>query len=120
MADPRDHGEFDNHHDDGNSDGQIEVRDEERQGVAETADGVQAFCRRIVDLGFISYLDFATTFNSKASEIERQGWGATEVWLCSRGRFKKLMPLTKDVLDQIKHVVWDSNERADAMLGPMK
>jgi len=81
---------------------------------------VRAFCRRIVNLGFISYLDFTTTFDSRVPAIAKDAWGATEVWLCGENRMRARMPLTRKLLDELQQAVSASNEKADAALGPMK
>ena len=81
---------------------------------------VRAFCRRVVNLGFISYLDFTTTFDSSVPAIAKDGWGAAEVWLCGEGRLRSQMPLTRELIDELKRVVCESNEKADAAIGPMK
>ena len=81
---------------------------------------VRAFCRRVVNLGFISYLDFTTTFDSSVPAIAKDGWGAAEVWLCGEGRLRSQMPLTKELIDELLQVVCESNEKADAAIGPMK
>ncbi len=80
---------------------------------------VRAFCRRVVNLGFISYLDFTTTFDTSVPAFAKDGWGAAEVWLCGEGRLQKQMPLTRELLDELQQAVSDSNEKADAALGPM-
>lgn len=81
---------------------------------------VRAFCRRIVNLAFISYLDFSTAFDATIPAIAKDAWGAAEVWLCSKGRLRSQMPLTKDLLDELTRVVYESNEKADLALGPMR
>ena len=78
---------------------------------------VRAFCRRVVNLGFISYLDFTTTFDSRVPAIAKDGWGAAEVWLCGEGRLRSQMPLNRELVDELKRVVCESNEKADAALG---
>jgi hypothetical protein len=80
---------------------------------------VRAFCRRVVNLGFISYLDFTTTFDSSVPAIAKDAWGAAEVWLCGEGRLRSQMPLTEELLDELQQVVCESNEKADAAIGPM-
>ncbi len=80
---------------------------------------VRAYCNRLVDLGFISYLDFSTLFDPKTPELARHGWGASEVWLCSEGRLKAHNPLTREILNELQQAILKSNERADAGLGPM-
>ena len=81
---------------------------------------VRAFCRRVVNLGFISYLDFTTTFDESVPAIAKDAWGAAEVWLCGEGRLRGQVPLTEELLDELKRVVCESNGKADAALGPMK
>ena len=81
---------------------------------------VRAFCRRVVNLGFISYLDFTTTFDSTVPVIAKDAWGAAEVWLCGEGRLRKQVPLTEELLAELQEVVCESNGKADAAIGPMK
>ncbi len=81
---------------------------------------VRAFCRRVVNLGFVSYLDFTTTFDETVPAIAKDGWGAAEVWLCGEGRLRSQMPLTEELIDELKLVVRKSNEKADAAIGPMR
>jgi hypothetical protein len=81
---------------------------------------VRAFCRRIVNLAFISYLDVATTLVPDAPELVRKGWGAAEAWLCAEGRYNTGTELTMELLGEIEKAVGESNEKADALLGPME
>jgi hypothetical protein len=81
---------------------------------------VRAFCRRIVNLGFISYLDFTTFFDPEMPEEAKKAWGAAEVWLCSEGRLKLKNTLMKKLLDELEQVVRESNGRADKAVGPMR
>jgi hypothetical protein len=80
---------------------------------------IRAFCRRIVNLGFISYLDFTTIFHEGVPELAKKRWGAAEVWLCSEGRLKALNPLTEEILNEMMQAVAASNEKAEAALGPL-
>jgi hypothetical protein len=80
---------------------------------------VRAFCRRLVNLGFISYLDYSTMFTKKTPETAKKGWGAAEVYLCGEGRLRHKNELTRELLDELQRVVCGSNEKADATLGPM-
>src|ERR1017187_6764636 len=80
---------------------------------------VRAFCRRVVNLGFISYLDFTTTFDSTVPSIAKDAWGAADAWLCGEGRLRSQMPLTEELLDELRQIVCESNEKADAAIGPM-
>ena len=81
---------------------------------------VRAFCRRVVNLGFISYLDFTTTFDSSVPDIAKDAWGAAEVWLCGEVRLRKQVPLNEELLAELQEVVCESNGKADAAIGPMK
>jgi hypothetical protein len=81
---------------------------------------VRAFCRRVVNLGFISYLDFTTLFNPELPELAKQGWGAAEIWLCGEKRLGARNPLTTELLDELQQAVGESNAKADAALGPLK
>ena len=80
----------------------------------------RAFCRRVVNLDFISYLDFTTTFDSTVLAIAKDAWSAAEVWLCGEGRLRKQMPLTVELLAELQQAVGESNEKADAILGQME
>jgi hypothetical protein len=80
---------------------------------------VQVYCKRLVDLGFISYLDFSTFFNPKTPEVAKCGWGASEVWLCSQMRLKSANLLTHEILNEVKQQISESNKRADAVIGPL-
>jgi hypothetical protein len=80
---------------------------------------VRAFCRRVVNRGFISYLDFTTTFDATVPAIAKDGWCAAEVWLCGEGRLRGQMTLTRELLDELQFVVCESNEKADAAIGLM-
>jgi hypothetical protein len=81
---------------------------------------VRAFCRRLVNLGFISYLDFSTVFVPDLPPVAKKGWGAAEVWLCGEGRLEAQNPLDEQILDELKQAVMQSNAKADKALGPMK
>ena len=81
---------------------------------------VRAFCRRIVNLGLISYLDFTTFFNPEVPEEAKKAWGAAEVWLCGEGGLKRNNTLMKKLLDELEQVVTESNGRADKAVGPMR
>lgn len=80
---------------------------------------VRAFCRRVVNLGLISYLDFTTTFHDKSPELAKRGWGAAEVWLCGEGRLRLENELTPDILHELEQAVGESNDKADKVVGPM-
>jgi hypothetical protein len=80
---------------------------------------VRAFCRRLVDRGFISYLDYSTTITGPKVPEETQGlWGAAEVWFCAEGKREVLVSL--ELLKAVEKVVLESNVVADRTLGPME
>ncbi len=45
---------------------------------------VRQFCDWLVELGFISFLDFETMFSATKPNSVFAGWGASEVWLCAK------------------------------------
>src|SRR5262245_15035007 len=63
---------------------------------------VRDFCRHLVGLGFISYLDLSTIFNPATPQLAKRGWGAAEVWLCGQGQLAATNPLTKELLDELR------------------
>jgi hypothetical protein len=82
---------------------------------------VRAFCRRLVCQGFISYLDISTTLPGTICDETAGTWGAAEVYLCSEGRMKKETVIdVPEFLDELMKVVLESNEKCDALIGPMK
>jgi len=80
----------------------------------------RAFCRRLVSLGFISYLDFSTLFAQDLPEPAKAGWGAAEVWLCGEGRLKAKNTLNKVVLAELERAVMVSNAIAEKALGSLE
>lgn len=78
---------------------------------------VIAFCRRLVNQGFISYLDFSTTADVVKENGMSLAWGALEVWLCSIRKMSKHVEITKYHLDKFEKVLGKSNEKADSVCG---
>lgn len=86
---------------------------------------VRAFCRRLMTLGFASYLEGATTLAGSAPDSLRQAWGAFEVWMTAEGRFgpnlaKRMnrdRKYAKTVLDEWKAMLGQQNQVADARFG---
>ena len=93
----------------------IDGFDDDRRELGDIPE-VRAFCRRLVTQGFISYLDFTTTL--PPCEGGLTGWGACEVLLCSEGRMKNGMEITRKDLEHFRDEVLASNARADALVGP--
>ncbi len=80
---------------------------------------VQAFCRRLVDLGFISFLDPIVGLNSALPAEARQAWGAYEVWLCGRGRLTRRLQLNgRTLAKELEEILTASNAKAEATVGP--
>jgi hypothetical protein len=84
---------------------------------------VRAFCRRLVDAGFISWLDVSTSIpalrNPKLSGIGMMaGLGAYEVWGMAEGFIGKAgrydMPLAR--LEQFQTALAEANRKADERL----
>ena len=92
---------------------------DDRRDLSEIPE-VRAFCRRIVNLGFISYLEVTTLFDLHLPAEAKRCWGATEVWLCSENRLKAEIEMDKPLLLELQQVIGESNERADAAIGPMR
>lgn len=80
---------------------------------------VRAFCRRLVALGLIYYLDESTLLNPEASFAAKAGWGALEVWLCSEGRLSgDAMALAPADLDSFRATMLEAKRKAAALHGP--
>lgn len=81
---------------------------------------VRAFCRRLVTLGFPSYLEAYTALSpeSRGTPIEL-ALGAAEVWLIGEGRFRSPMPVERELIDEIRESIGRANAAADALLGPL-
>lgn len=78
---------------------------------------VQSFCRRLIDIGFISDLEFAPHWEPDLSGTPGQGGlGAVEIWLMAEGRFGQTLELDANVLAEASLVVTRANARADEVL----
>ncbi len=96
----------------------IDGFDEDERDLHEIPEA-RAFCRRLVDLGFVSWLDFQTTMPAtKAQKDCESSLGAFEVWLLAEGRMKNGMEITPALLDEAYEAVLCSNEISDAAIGP--
>jgi hypothetical protein len=80
----------------------------------------RALCTKLVQLGFVSYLNYTTTFLPDLPGFVRQGWGMLEIWLCSLNIFDEETPVTIELLDESKQVLKEANTRARALLGPCR
>lgn len=81
----------------------------------------RAFCRRLVGLGFISYLDFETTIPDTGVPEACQGsLGAFEVWLMSESRMTNENVVTIELVEEAKQALIEANEKCDRVLGPYR
>jgi len=85
---------------------------------------VRAFCRRLVTLGFVSYLDVLAGMNPDPStpNVIRMGFGAGEVWFISEGLdiSAQMFTLTPEMIRELSRVMHAANKTSDAKLGKMK
>lgn len=75
---------------------------------------VRAFCRRLFNLGFTSYLNFST-FLEPIFSSGPKAWAALEVWMCSEGMANA--PITKELCERFSKLWMESNQRADDAIG---
>lgn len=75
---------------------------------------VRALCRRLVDHGFISGLDIATTITP--NDATKGTLGAMEVWLLSENRMARNVTLMREDLDEFRAALDVSNKAADKAL----
>jgi hypothetical protein len=81
----------------------------------------RAFCRRLVDIGFISYLDNAVCFGNKDIDVLGGSWGDFEVWTCAEGRFHdKAEQINSVILKAFKHALLTANAKSDSLVGEFK
>lgn len=74
---------------------------------------VRAFCRRLVDIGFISYLDSMIADKALAGSLT-----ALEVWLTAQGRMSAKVVLREKQIDEFFAAICEANEAADKAIGP--
>jgi hypothetical protein len=79
----------------------------------------RSLCVRLVDLGFISYLSFASYLNPTKPELGEAGYGAMEVWMCSNDRLRGENETSPKLFKEAQAVVIKANAAADSALGPM-
>lgn len=87
---------------------------------------VRAFCRRLVNLGLIFYLEssilIASTFNLPGEA--KRGWGAYEIWLCGEGRLTKHVRFSSDNMDSvwadIDRILIEAQVKSAAAIGPFQ
>ena len=81
----------------------------------------RAFCRRLVSLGFISWLEFALCDpQTDIDKVAKDGLGALEIWMIAEGKMHKRTPLTLELVEGAKRAVMKSNRASDRAIGKYK
>lgn len=81
---------------------------------------VRAFCRRLVDSAFVSYLSMSGQKAVGAPDGCDGLWGALEVWMVAENLMGYEYDITKDVLEQFQAMLVASNKKADKIVGEPK
>lgn len=83
---------------------------------------VRAFCRRLVSLGFISYLDSHTTLQgaTKDFEVVSMSLGAFEIWKIVENRINKDGEFNWEEYQEFFTALKQSNAVADSKIGAFK
>lgn len=81
---------------------------------------VRAFCRRLFNIGFASYLDAFGKDWLKDASTEPSGLGAFEVWMIGEGQMRSEFDVTRELLDEFQAALSVCNGKADAAIGPMR
>ena len=76
-----------------------------------------ALCRRLVDAGFIAFLDASTLHPPGQPDHLQAGFGALEVWMVARGTFGTGGRPTPAVLAEARAAIDRAREVATAALG---
>ena len=80
---------------------------------------VIAFCRRLVNLGFTSWLTFQTSVPGTSEYESLNGsLGSLEVWLISERLIKQEMEITKALFEKCVYENGKANEVSDRLIGP--
>lgn len=86
---------------------------------------IRALCKRLMLLGFISYLDPSVTLPFKhiadAPDYIKTGFGSLEVWLASenRGGYEVEIP-TEELLRFFEETLPKSNAKSDSLVGEFR
>lgn len=80
---------------------------------------VRAFCRRLINLAYISYLDYATTL-PWSDPLTQGSLGGLEIWLLSENLMAIEVEYTKEMGERFYKVLMEANEKADKLCGPFK
>lgn len=81
---------------------------------------VRAFCRRLFNVGFPSYLDAFGKNWLEGDNPAPFGLGAFEVWMIGEGRMRSEFTVTKELFDEFRIALGECNARSDAAIGPMR
>jgi hypothetical protein len=77
---------------------------------------VQRYCHRLVEIGFVSFLDTSTSLPWNAVELHAV-IGGLEVWLIGEGKFHNSIEITEQLARQFDEVISASNARAEKLVG---
>jgi hypothetical protein len=77
---------------------------------------VQRYCHRLVEIGFISFLDTSTSLPWNADELHA-ALGGLEVWLIGEGKFHNSIEITEQLARQFDEVMSAAGARAEKLVG---
>jgi hypothetical protein len=77
---------------------------------------VQRFCHRLVELGFISFLDLSTCLPWNAAELHA-ALGGLEIWLIGEGKFRNSIEITQQLAHRFDDVLATCYSRAAKLVG---
>ncbi len=78
----------------------------------------RALCRRLVNLGFISYLNVTTAVDGIGVEpCLKNAWGALEIYLCGEGKMGSKVELTTEEFKKFTDALDVANEKANQAVG---
>lgn len=77
---------------------------------------VRQLCQKLIDFGFISYLDFCGSLDDDFRKDAGPPFGAAEVILCAENRITDPMEWTKELHRELFDRWVETNERADELV----
>lgn len=80
---------------------------------------VRAFCARLVDSGFVSYLDpFASTNpDPNYPSVMKDFLGSFEIYMMANGRKLDAIPMTHELMREFEAALIQANKVSDAAIG---
>lgn len=80
---------------------------------------VRTECKRLIDTGFASYLDYSTQVPPGKPPEVRCGLGFAEVYLIATNRLRPGIRATAELFQEVEAAMHQCNAVADAAFGPM-